>query len=113
MPSAPPRVCNRCHQPAPRGRPCACRPAFEGSTHPSGNDRRWQATRTAQLRHHPVCQADNNGDRCRRPATDVDHITPLAEGGDRYDRRNLQSLCDPHHKAKTIRDAQRGKRRLR
>jgi 5-methylcytosine-specific restriction endonuclease McrA len=46
-------------------------------------------------------------------ATEVDHIKPLAEGSDRYDRNNLQSLCDHHHRIKTTADALRGKRRAR
>lgn len=111
MPSAPARVCNRCGQPAPPRQPCPCRPAWEGSTHPSGNDRRWQQVRDTQLREHPYCQwpgchrlADPNG---------VDHITPLAEGGARYDPNNLQSLCKEHHKDKTTADALRGKQRAR
>lgn len=111
MPTAPPRVCARCRKPAPKNRPCECRPAYEGSTHPSGNDRRWQAARDAQLRDHPYCQWTEQP--CPRLATDVDHITPLAEGGDRYNPDNLQSLCKPHHDQKTARDAQRGKVRPR
>ena len=111
MPSAPPRVCNRCKQPAPKGRPCTCRPAYEGSTHPSGNDRAWQQARANQLHDHPWCQWTE--EPCRRLATDVDHVIPLAEGGDRYDPINLQSLCKQHHDTKTTRDAQRGKTRAR
>jgi len=109
MPKAPPRVCNRCKKPAPKGQPCQCRPAFEGSQHPSSNDRRWQQTRANQLRAHPYCQWPG----CHRLATVPDHIVPLAEGGDRYNPANLQSLCDPHHQIKTTRDAQRGKTRAR
>jgi 5-methylcytosine-specific restriction protein A len=110
MPSAPPRVCNRCKKPAPKGQPCTCRPAFEGSTHPSSNDRHWQRVRDQQLRDHPHCQWPG----CHRLADDeVDHITPLAEGGERYDPHNLQSLCKPHHDQKTSADALRGKTRAR
>ena len=108
MPQAPPRACARCGKPAPKGKPCTCRPAFEGSTHP-GNERRWASVRANQLRDHPICQHPG----CRRLAIEVDHITPLAEGGARYDPRNLQSLCSPHHTEKTNRDAQRGKTRAR
>lgn len=109
MPYAPPRACARCGKPAPKGKPCSCRPAWEGSTHPSGNDRRWQKTRAAKLRANPYCQHPG----CHRIAAEVDHIVPLAEGGDRYDWANLQSLCDPHHDRKTNADAQRGKTRAR
>lgn len=110
MPTAPPRVCNRCKRPAPKGRPCACRPAYEGSTHPGGHDDRRMAAAIKTYRaHHPLCEHPG----CRRPADQVDHIIPLAEGGDRYSWDNLQSLCEPHHQAKTNRDAQRGKVRPR
>ncbi|MGV0793034.1 HNH endonuclease signature motif containing protein [Mycolicibacterium sp. XJ1819] len=109
MPTAPPRVCNRCHQPAPKGQPCTCRPPWEGSTHASSNDRQWQAVRDAYIHAHPYCQWPG----CHRVADQVDHIVPLAEGGDRYSSANLQSLCTDHHTEKTIRDAQRGKTRPR
>jgi 5-methylcytosine-specific restriction protein A len=108
MPTAPPRVCNRCKKPAPKGRPCPCRPAFEGSTHP-GNTSQWQKLHDAKLTHNPMCEWPG----CRRVADTVDHIVPLAEGGARYDWDNLQSLCNPHHDQKTTQDALRGKTRAR
>lgn len=109
MPSAPPRVCRRCRRPAPKNGVCPCRPAWENSTHPSGHDRRWQLVRDAKKHDNPICERSG----CRRPTTDVDHITPLAEGGDRYAWVNLQSLCSEHHTEKTALDAQHGKTRLR
>lgn len=42
------------------------------------------------------------------PASMVDHITPLNQGGARLDRANLQPLCDPCHAVKTARDGSRG-----
>jgi 5-methylcytosine-specific restriction protein A len=108
MPTAPPRTCARCRAPIPKGTRCPCRPAWQGSTHPGGT-RRSQQARAQQLRDHPMCQTPG----CPRLATDVDHITPLAEGGNRFDRSNLQSLCDQHHKQKTNTDARRGKHRRR
>lgn len=108
MPSAPPRVCSRCGQAAPARQRCACTPAWENSTHP-GNSRRTQRTRRQQLQDQPFCQAPD----CNRLADEVDHITPLAEGGDRFERGNLQSLCRHHHKQKTAADALRGRTRRR
>ncbi|MGA5467164.1 HNH endonuclease signature motif containing protein [Mycobacterium sp. NPDC050041] len=58
---------------------------------------------------HPYCEWPN----CRRVMHQVDHIVPLAEGGDRYDHANMQSLCKPHHDQKTTADARRGKTRAR
>ena len=36
---------------------------------------------------------------------DVDHIRPIALGGDEYDEENLQVLCRDCHKQKTAVDA--------
>ncbi len=54
------------------------------------------------LRHHPLCA------HCLKrgfttPATEVDHIKPLREGGARLDQINLQALCKPCHSRKTAR----------
>ena len=110
MPYAPPRVCARCGKPAPKNRPCTCRPAFEGSTHPGGHDDRRMANSIAAYKaQHPMCEWPD----CIRLADHVDHIVPLAEHGDRYDHANMQSLCEGHHQIKTTADAQRGKTRVR
>ncbi|MCK0174792.1 HNH endonuclease [Mycolicibacterium sp. F2034L] len=58
---------------------------------------------------HPYCEASG----CTRLMDQVDHIVPLAEGGDRYDWTNYRSLCKTHHDQKTTADAQRGKTRAR
>lgn len=108
MPTAPPRACARCGKPAPKNQPCACRPAYEGSQHP-GSTTRWRTTRATQLHDHPMCQHPD----CHRLAVEVDHIVPLAEGGDRYNFANLMSLCLPHHQQKTVQDSLRGKTRPR
>lgn len=110
MPSAPPRVCNRCKKPAPKNAPCECRPAWEGSTHIGGKDDRRMHNAVTTYRHqHPYCEWPD----CHRLMYQVDHIVPLAEGGNRYDPTNMQSLCKPHHDTKTTADAQRGKTRAR
>lgn len=108
MPSAPPRVCARCGGTAPRGQRCACTPPWEGSNHPGSNSK-WRLLRDAYKRAYPICEVPG----CRRPVHDFDHITPIAEGGSRWDPSNWQSLCEPHHLEKTSRDARRGKTRLR
>ncbi|OIN81651.1 HNH endonuclease [Mycobacterium malmoense] len=51
-----------------------------------------QQLRADKLTTNPICEWPS----CRRPATDVDHIIPLAEGGSRYDWHNLQSLRVSH-----------------
>lgn len=81
--------------------------------HP-GNDRRWSGFRKEKLRQHPLCQwREADGTKCRRPATEVDHKVPLAEGGERFSWDNTWCLCSPHHTEKTTADALRGKTRLR
>lgn len=103
MPSRPPRVCNRCRRPAPATGRCPCTPAWEGSSYGnSGTDRRQRALRDEQLAEFPICQRPG----CRRLAVTADHILRVAAGGAKYDRRNMQSLCQEHHDEKTI--AERG-----
>ena len=63
----------------------------------------WRKLRSVHLREHPLCE------HCKRAgvatlATDVDHIRPIAAGGGRLDRDNLQSLCKACHSRKTLRE---------
>lgn len=67
------------------------------------------ALRRAKLRANPICEWPS----CRLLATEVDHVRPLAEGGQRYAWRNLAALCAGHHQVKTTQDALRGKQRRR
>jgi|688.fasta_scaffold32911_3 5-methylcytosine-specific restriction protein A len=69
--------------------------------HPSRPDRRhrgydhtWSKIRLAVLREDPVCV------KCLSPATVVDHIKPLKDGGSN-DRLNLQPMCASCHNSKT------------
>lgn len=61
------------------------------------NDARWRQVR-AQVR-----ERDNY--RCRQCGSagrvEVDHVVPVAAGGEPYDLNNLQVLCRPCHHAKT------------
>lgn len=63
--------------------------------------RRWKGLRTLVFKQQ--------GGKCAVPdcynlATDLDHVTPLRDGGDPYDRANLQGLCKKHHSSKTRRE---------
>jgi 5-methylcytosine-specific restriction protein A len=68
--------------------------------------REWEAFREWYLQRHPECVV---GVRAGPPycedVMEVDHITPLRIAPDRkYDETNLQTLCKPHHSAKTARE---------
>ena len=65
---------------------------------------RWRQLRLAFLREHPICAV------CGRPATDVDHVVPKAEGGDDTEE-NLQPLCRTCHRKKTAWEISRRKLR--
>jgi 5-methylcytosine-specific restriction protein A len=67
--------------------------------------------RAALFSRDPLCA------ECRRqgratPATQRDHIIPLAEGG-LDDETNEQGLCDACHDEKSQAEQQRGRRRAR
>jgi 5-methylcytosine-specific restriction endonuclease McrA len=59
---------------------------------------RWRRLRARLLRDRPWCE-DPAG--CREAATDVDHVVPIAAGGDPWDEGNLRPLCHRHHSRKT------------
>jgi 5-methylcytosine-specific restriction protein A len=58
------------------------------------------------LRRHPLCCMCEAEGRTT-VASVVDHRTPLWEGGADDYETNGQSLCDPHHDAKTAEEAAR------
>lgn len=51
---------------------------------------KWRHTRERVLFEQPLCE-------CGRIATDVHHITDLADGGDPWARENLAGLCATCH----------------
>ena len=64
-----------------------------------GYGARWQALRADFLRRNPLCKTCEAKGRVK-PANEVDHIKPRAQGGSDADA-NLQSLCKPCHSRKT------------
>lgn len=69
----------------------------------------WRRVRKKFLEGHPLCA------ECQRKgrvvaARVVDHITPINDGGARFDFRNLQGLCDACHNRKSGREAHSNKR---
>lgn len=59
--------------------------------------KKWKKLRLRILNQRPYCQHPD----CNLPATDVDHVRPIEDGGPAWDEANLQSLCHPHHSQKT------------
>jgi 5-methylcytosine-specific restriction endonuclease McrA len=60
------------------------------------NTKRWRVLRRAILFTQPLCACG-----CGHIATDVDHITPLHQGGAPFDPVNLQPLTQACHSRKT------------
>jgi 5-methylcytosine-specific restriction endonuclease McrA len=76
-------------------------PAYLSNTGASVYGYRWQQARKEWLRKHPLCVKCQE-ERTVRVANEVDHIIP--HRGDMtlfWARSNWQSLCKPHHSAKT------------
>jgi hypothetical protein len=69
---------------------------------------RWRRVRTWYLRRNPICIGHPRGE-CFAPATTVDHIKPIADGGAALDADNLQSFCASCHGRKTRDDLARRK----
>ena len=67
------------------------------------NGRRWRYLRRKQLSGNPLCQV------CGELASEVDHVRPLAQGGEPYDPANVQSLCGSCHSKKTMGEMMRTK----
>lgn len=67
----------------------------------------WKNMRVLALqRDSHQCQI--RGPRCTINATQVDHVTPVSQGGTDQ-LPNLQSCCPPCHKQKTAREANQGR----
>lgn len=67
----------------------------------------WQRQRDNQR----ILERDGHTCRqCGAPATEVDHVTPLSEGGHDIDS-NKQALCEPCHTTKTQAEAARARAR--
>ena len=69
--------------------------------------RRWKRIRAQQLRREPLCRMCLDVQRAV-PAVDVDHIKPIADGGEPFAFDNLRSLCHSHH-AQVTHAAQHGR----
>ncbi len=79
-----------------------------GSARRRGYDVRWEKVRGMHLRAEPLCRICTEQGRVTA-ATLVDHIQPIADGGERLDESNLQSLCSRCHADKTAEDVRKRK----
>jgi len=71
----------------------------------------WKKIRAAQLRIEPLCRTCRGLGRLVE-ATVVDHVIPISIGGEPLELSNLQSLCKPHHDAKTRSEGREGRSNL-
>jgi 5-methylcytosine-specific restriction protein A len=71
------------------------------------NTKAWRQTRLYVLNNEPTCRA------CGGPATMVDHINPIHEGGDATDLANLQPLCNSCHASKRGKEGVKAYKRRR
>lgn len=77
---------------------------------PKAYGKGWQRKRSyVMARDDGLCQVCLRDGRVT-PATQVDHIIPLAEGGT-DDVGNLQAICASCHEAKTLEEARRGRQK--
>jgi 5-methylcytosine-specific restriction enzyme A len=70
------------------------------------NSNRWRKLRLLVLNEEPLCRTCKSEGQVVAGAV-VDHITPINEGGDPYDRNNLQALCHKCHNSKSAREGNR------
>jgi 5-methylcytosine-specific restriction protein A len=67
------------------------------------DSQRWRRVRARVLNAQPLCE-DRLPKGRKTPATEVDHIVPLAEGGAPYAFSNLAARCKACHSRKTAAD---------
>tara|TARA_R100001443_G_C3347860_1_gene176103 strand:+ start:1329 stop:1661 length:333 start_codon:yes stop_codon:yes gene_type:complete len=67
------------------------------------NSMRWRKVRKYFLKRNPICRICEYEGKIKS-ATVVDHIRPITMGGKEFDIKNLQSLCESHHNAKSARE---------
>jgi 5-methylcytosine-specific restriction enzyme A len=75
-----------------------------GTSAQRGYGARWQRLRRMFLAAHPICEDPDQVHPAQVvPATDVDHIVSLRDGGSNREE-NLQALCHACHSHKTAKE---------
>ena len=77
---------------------------IRGNRHARGYGNDWVAFRDSYIARHPLC-VDPLGRHVGivTPAEHVDHIVPLARGGERLSESNVRAVCKACHLAVTAR----------
>lgn len=104
MPTAPPKPCAQpgCYTLTLTGWCPSHRPASEHvSAAKRGYGRPHRRWRELILARDLICCGWPAGVACWDPATQADHIIPIAKGGQPLDLDNGQGLCATHHSRKT------------
>ena len=65
--------------------------------------RRWRNLRNLFIQKYPLCRECKSNNRITEGKI-VDHIKPVSEGGNFYEWRNLQTLCNKCHRVKTVKE---------
>lgn len=73
---------------------------------------RWVRLRDDFLRHNPLCKK-HEALGLFVPATVVDHVVEIEDGGEVWDPDNLQGLCDECHKVKTGEEVRKRRKKKR
>ncbi|WP_414629057.1 HNH endonuclease [Streptomyces xanthochromogenes] len=68
----------------------------------AGSTRKWREFRAQRLAAEPQCRWCS-----AKRSLEVDHITPLSEGGSKWDPANVQTLCEACHEVKSAQDRRR------
>ncbi len=107
----PPRRCvvTGCYEMAVQGTSrCTGHPYKSWSRRPDRPDldSAWDRLSLRRRQAFPICEVPG----CTRPSKSTDHVIPAFEGGT-SESANLQALCGPHHRDKTLRESHRAAKR--
>jgi 5-methylcytosine-specific restriction endonuclease McrA len=76
---------------------------YNGSGDPFYQSREWKQDRLLHLMNNPLCKICQEKGKTTE-ATVSDHITPIKQGGDKWDWNNRQGLCKNCNSIKTALD---------
>lgn len=71
------------------------------------NSKDWRMTSKSRLMDNPLCEVCREAGRLKE-ASLTDHLIPIEQGGDRFDDRNLMSMCHRCHNRKSGKERHAG-----